>query len=477
MTLRLRSGQAGGRRKEQFSPVAGLFCVSSRWQVGYNLIMSSHTITDINPSPVAGRPSPVARRFSERRVVVTGLGTYNPLGNDVESTWEQVTAGRSGIGPITLFDAGDYKTQFAGEVKAFDPVALFGRKEARRMSRVTQFAVAAANQALAEARLEVSAANSERIGVVLGSGMGSLDPIVDTVNTLNERGPARVSPFFVPMMLADTPAASVSIAHGLRGPNMSVATACATGNNAIGEAAKMIQRGAADVVVAGGAEACILPVALAGFSVMGALSTRNEAPQQASRPFDKERDGFVVSEGAAVLILEELDHALARGARIFGEVLGYGASADAYHISMPAANGAGAVAAMQAALDDARLEAAAIDYVNAHGTSTDLNDRGETAALKSVFGEHAYHIPISSTKSMHGHLLGAAGALEAIICLKSLATGLLPPTINYQTPDPQCDLDYVPNEAREAKVEVAMSNGFGLGGHNATIILGKYKSA
>ena len=424
---------------------------------------------NVNPSP--------AGRSSERRVVVTGLGTYNPLGNDVEDTWDQVVAGRSGIGPITLFDASDYKTQFAGEVKGFEPVALFGRKDARRMSRVTQLAVAAANQALAGARLAVTTANSDRIGVVLGSGMGSLEPIVDTVNTLNERGPARVSPFFVPMMLADTPAASISILHGLRGPNMSVATACATGNNAIGEAAKMVQRGAADIVVAGGAEACIVPVALAGFSVMNALSTRNEAPQRASRPFDKDRDGFVVGEGAAVLILEDLDHALTRGAHILGEVLGYGASADAYHISMPAENGAGAVAAMQAALDDANLEPGAVDYVNAHGTGTELNDRGETAALKSVFGEHAYDVPVSSTKSMHGHLLGAAGALEAIICLKSLATGLLPPTINYETPDPHCDLDYVANEAREAKVEVAMSNGFGLGGHNATIILGKYNRA
>lgn len=411
-----------------------------------------------------------------RRVVVTGLGTYNPLGNDVENTWEQIIAGRSGIGPITLFDASEYKTQIAGEVKEFDPVALFGRKEARRMSRVTQLAVAAANQALEDARLNTAREDGDRIGVVLGSGMGSLDPVIETVNTINERGPSRVSPFFVPMMLADTPAASVSILHGLRGPNMSVATACATGNNAIGEATRMIQRGVADVMVAGGAEACILPIAIAGFSVMGALSTRNDVPKKALRPFDRDRDGFVASEGAAVLILEELGRALDRGARVYGEVLGYGTSADAYHISVPAENGAGAATTMRLALADAGLEPGDIDYINAHGTGTTLNDKGETEAIKIVFGEQAYDIPVSSTKSMHGHLLGAAGALEAIICLKSLETGMAPPTINYETADPECDLDYVPNQTREVKMAAAMSNGFGLGGHNATIVLGKYKA-
>ncbi|MCB9421101.1 MAG: beta-ketoacyl-ACP synthase II [Ardenticatenaceae bacterium] len=410
---------------------------------------------------------------TKRRVVVTGLGTLNPLGNDVTTTWQKIAAGQSGIGPITQFDANDYKTQFAGEVKEYDPVALYGRKDARRMSRLTQFALTATEQALADAKLVVGSSNNDDIGVIIGSGMGSLDPVIDNLNVLNEKGHRRVSPFFVPMMLADTPAATISIAYGLRGINMSIATACATGNNVIGEAAKVIQRGAADVMIAGGSEACILPLVFAGFSVMGALSTRNDDPQRASRPFDQDRDGFVTSEGTAVLILEEREHALARGAHIYGEILGYGTSADAYHISMPAENGEGAVLAMQMALDDARLAPTDIDYINAHGTSTELNDKGETAAIKTVLGEHAYNVPVSSTKSMHGHLLGAAGVLEALICLKSMEHGLLPPTINYETPDPRCDLDYVPNTARPANIKTIMSNGFGLGGHNATIVLGK----
>ncbi len=408
------------------------------------------------------------------RVVITGMGTYNPLGHDAQTTWDNVVNGRSGIGPITHFDASDYKTQFAAEVKAFDPLAHFGRKDARRMSRATQLALAAAAQAIADARLTITPDNQDRIGVVVGSGMGSLDPVVDNLETLQERGPYRVSPFFVPMMLADTPAAQISIAHGLCGPNIAVYTACATGNNAIGEAGSIIRRGSADVMVAGGTEAAILPIAFAGFSVIGALSTRNDAPQRASRPFDKDRDGFVTGEGAAIVILESLAHAQARGATIYGELLGYGTSADAYHISMPAENGVGAAKAMRHALENAGLAATDIDYINAHGTSTQLNDKSETAAIKSVFGDYAYQLPISSTKSMHGHLLGAAGALEAIICLQALNTGIIPPTINYETPDPVCDLDYVPNEARTADLRTVMSNGFGLGGHNATLILGKY---
>jgi len=413
----------------------------------------------------------------KRRVVFTGLGTYNPLGNDPDSTWERVTKGESGIGPITHFDAGDLKTQFAGEVKDFNPVALFGRKEARRMERVAQLSLAAAEQALTNAGLQNGANGAldrDRVGVVLGSGVGALQAIVDNVNTFNERGPDRVSPFFMPMMLPDTPAATISIACGFRGPNMAIATACASGNNAIGEAARAIQQGSADVMLAGGAEACIVPLAIASFNVMGALSTRNEEPQRAARPFDKDRDGFVTSEGSAVLILEELEHARARDARIYGELLGYGTSADAYHIAMPAENGAGAVLAMQRALDDAGLDVTAVDYVNAHGTGTALNDREETAAIKTVFGERAYDMMVSSTKSMHGHLLGAAGALEVLICLKALEKGLAPPTINYETPDPDCDLDYVPNEARPADLNVVMSNGFGLGGHNAVIVVGRY---
>lgn len=414
----------------------------------------------------------------KRRVVFTGLGTYNPLGNDPDTTWERVTKGESGIAPISHFDASDLKTRFAGEVKEFDPVALFGRKEARRMERVAQLSLAAAEQALDDARLQDEANGTldrDRVGVILGSGVGALQAIVENVNTFNRRGPDRVSPFFMPMMLPDTPAATISIARGFRGPNMAIATACASGNNAIGEAARTIQQGSADVMLAGGAEACILPLAIASFSVMGALSTRNEEPHRAARPFDKDRDGFVPSEGSAVLILEELEHALARGARIYGELLGYGTSADAFHIAMPAENGAGAVLAMQRALDDAALDVTAVDYVNAHGTGTALNDREETAAIKTVFGERAYDMMISSTKSMHGHLLGAAGALEALVCLKALEKGVAPPTINYETPDPDCDLDYVPNEARPADLGVVMSNGFGLGGHNAVVVIGRYE--
>jgi 3-oxoacyl-[acyl-carrier-protein] synthase II len=411
---------------------------------------------------------------NQRRVVITGLGTFNPLGNDVKSTWQKIVNGESGIGPITQFDAHDYKTQFAGEVQNFDPVALFGPKETRRLSRVTQLALAAAGQAIEDAGIAANNNNRDRTGVIIGSGMGSMDPIIAGTHTLSMRGHTRVSPFFVPMMLADTPAAVISITYGLSGPNMAVATACATGNNVIGEAAVTIRRNAADVMIAGGTEACILPLALAGFNIMGALSTRNDAPQEASRPFDKDRDGFVVSEGAAVLVLEELEHALARKAPIYGELLGYGSSSDATHISQPDPDGSGAAKAMRAAMQDAGLQAQDIDYINAHGTSTKMNDDAETSAIKLALGDYAYRVPISSTKSMHGHLLGAAGTLEAIICLQSLLANKMPPTINLETADPACDLDYVPNMAREAELQTIMSNGFGLGGHNATIIFGKY---
>jgi len=396
------------------------------------------------------------------------------LGNDADTTWQQVANGQSGISPITLFDASDLKTRFAGEVKEFDPEALFGRKDARRMDRVTQLALAAAGQAMDDAALPLDEETREATGVVLGTGLGNLGALVDGHSSFLERGPSRLSPFFIPMMLPDSPSAAVSIANGLRGPNMVVATACAAGNNAIGEAAMIVQRGAADVMLAGGTEAPILALAIAGFNATGALSTYNDDPAHASRPFDAQRDGFVTSEGATVLVLEELDHALARGARIYAEFLGYGSTADAYHISAPAEDGAGAVKAMEVALADAGLEAGDIDYINAHGTSTVLNDKSETAAIKSVFGELAYDKPVSSTKSMHGHLLGAAGALEALICVKAMGAGILPPTINYQVPDPECDLDYVANHARPAEIKTVLSNGFGLGGHNATIIFGRY---
>ena len=405
------------------------------------------------------------------------MGTINPLGHDVAATWQRTVAGHSGIGPITQFDASELKTQFAGEVKDFDADGLFGRKEARRMDRVTQLALAAAGQALADAQPAISEANRHRIGVMMGSGMGIMQPIIDNQQTLQERGGNRVSPFFVPMMLADTPAALISIQFGLCGPNLVLFTACASGNNALGEAMRQIQAGAADMMLAGGTESCILPLAMAGFGVMGAISTRNEAPQAASRPFDQNRDGFVVSEGAAVLVLEALDHALARQATIYGELVGYGSTADAYHISMPAEDGAGAAKAMELALAEAGIRPSEVDYINAHGTSTPLNDKSETAAIKRVFGEAAYDVPISSTKSTHGHLLGATGALEAILCLQAMRESIIPPTINYETPDPNCDLDYVPNQARPAALQIALSNTFGLGGHNATLVFRRWPGA
>ena len=410
-----------------------------------------------------------------RRVVITGLGTFNPLGNDPQTTWDMALAGRSGIGPITSFDTSNFKTRIAGELKSFDPVALFGQKQARRMDRVTQIALASADQAIRDAELEINGSDLEMVGVVLGVGIGNLASTIEGIDTFNARGPRWVSPFLMPMMLADSPAAMISITHGFRGPNMAVVTACASGSNAIGEATRMIQRGAADVMLAGGSEAPILPVALAGFSATGAVSTSNEDPAKASRPFDAERDGFVMGEGAAIVVLEELDHALGRDVRIYGEILGYGTSADAYHISAPEENGAGAVLAIQGALKDAALSPVDIDYINAHGTGTRLNDKSETLAVKRVFGESAYHIPISSTKSTHGHLLGAAGALEAIISIKALNASMVPPTINYANPDPDCDLDYVPNKGRKRSIRFVLSNSFGFGGHNAALVIGKYQ--
>jgi len=409
------------------------------------------------------------------RVVITGMGAITPLGNDVETFWRNVVAGRSGVGPITLFDASAMKTRIAAEVKGFDPEAWFGRKEARRMDRYVQFALAAAQQALQDARLDPAHVDRERVGVILGTGIGGIGALVQGVETLMTRGPDRISPFMVPMMLADTAPGLIAIAYGFRGPNMAVVTACASGTNAIGEAMHLIRRGDADVVIAGGAEAAILPVAVAAFNVMGAISTRNEEPERASRPFDRTRDGFVMGEGAGILILERLEHARARGARIYAEVVGYGTSADAYHITAPLENGEGAALAMRRALADAGLSPRDIDYINAHGTSTPLNDKSETQAIKAVFGEAAYDVPISSTKSMIGHLLGAAGAVGAIVCIRAITDGVIPPTINYEHPDPECDLDYVPNVARRRPVRTAMSNSFGFGGHNACVIFRRYE--
>jgi 3-oxoacyl-[acyl-carrier-protein] synthase II len=395
------------------------------------------------------------------------------LGNNVDQTWDNLVRGVSGIGLISHFDASDYKTRIAAEVKGFDASLQFGNREARRMDRFSQFAVAAAQMAVQDSGLEINESNCDQIGVVIGTGIGGLGTLYEQMQVFVERGPARVSPFLVPMMLPDTAAGMVAIYLGVRGPNMAIVTACATGTNTIGEAAEMIRRGKASVILAGGSEAAIVPIAMAGMSVMGALSTHNEDPQRASRPFDLDRDGFVMGEGAAILVLESWENAKERGAHILAEVSGYGATNDAYHISAPSENGAGAARCMQIALSDANLSLEQIDYINAHGTSTTLNDKSETAAIKTVFGENAYQIPVSSTKSMTGHLLGASGALEAIFCVRALQEGLIPPTINYNTPDPECDLDYVPHQARQKELEHVMSNSFGFGGHNATIVLSR----
>lgn len=409
-----------------------------------------------------------------KRVVITGMGCISPVGNDVPTMWKNILAGHSGVSWIDAYDASEYKTKFAAQVKNFDGAAIFGSREVRRMDRFSQFAVAASLQAVQHANLEISDANRDRIGVMIGTGIGGISTLFENMKILLERGPMRVSPFLVPMMLPDTGPGMVAIHLGLRGPNLAIVTACATGTNAIGEATECIRRSQADVILAGGSEAAIIPIAMAGLNVMGALSEYNENPQGASRPFDKNRDGFVMGEGAAVLVLESFEHARARGAQILAEVTGYGTTDDAYHISAPAENGSGAARCMQLALTNAGLEPKDIDYINAHGTSTQLNDKSETAAIKTVFGELAYSTPISSTKSMTGHLLGAAGAVEAVISTCVLNEQVLPPTINYQTPDPECDLDYVPNTARKASVTHLMSNSFGFGGHNATIVISRF---
>lgn len=411
-----------------------------------------------------------------KRVVITGLGAISSIGLSVEETWNGLLAGKSGAAPITHFDCSDHKTTFAAEVKDFDADELFGRREARRMDRYSQFSLATALQAVQDAKLEITDENRDRIGVLIGTGIGGIGTLLEQAELMRQRDASRVSPFLIPMMLADTAPGVIAINLGVRGPNMSVVTACATGSNALGEAAEIIRRGSADVMIAGGGEAAITKLTMAGMNSMGALSTRNADPTKASRPFDADRDGFLMGEGAGVVILESLEHAQARGAHILAELSGYGTSDDAYHISAPAEDGAGAALCMQLALENAGLTVADIDYINAHGTSTHLNDMGETAAIKTVFGKRAYQIPISSTKSMTGHLLGASGALEALICTKIVNEGIIPPTINYETPDPECDLDYVPNQAREAQVKHALSNSFGFGGHNATLIISRYEA-
>jgi len=412
--------------------------------------------------------------MQDRRVVVTGIGPVTPIGIGVEPYWDALASGRSGVGPITLFDASNHTTKIAAEITDFDAGQYMEPGEARRMDRFVQFAVAAAKLAVADAKLEINDGNRDRVGVLVGSGIGGCNTWETQHSILLEKGPGRVSPFFVPMLIADMGSGQISILTGARGPNSAVVTACATGTHAIGDAYNIIKRGAADAMLAGGAEAPVCSLAAAGFCSAKAMSTRNDEPERASRPFDKERDGFVMGEGAGVVVLEDLETARARGARIYAEVIGYGMSGDAYHITAPAPEGEGAVRCMNAAIEDAGIRPNEIGYVNAHGTATDLGDRFETAAIKTVFGEFAYSLPVSSTKSMMGHLLGAAGAAEAIACILAMERGMIPPTINYEFPDADCDLDYVPNEARKANVEVSLSNSFGFGGHNASIILRKH---
>lgn len=409
------------------------------------------------------------------RVVITGMGVLSPLGNDVAAFWQRMIRGESGIGVIDAFDTSRHKTKIAGVVKDFDAEGRFGRKEARRMDRFTQFALAAAGDALQDSGLDLQAADKERIGVYVGSGIGGIGTLLEQAKLLSERGPERVSPTLVPMMISNMAAAAISIHFGFTGPTLSPVTACSIGNTAIGEAWRLIRSGDADVVVAGGAEAAITDISLASFGNATSLSTRNDDPTRASRPFDAGRDGFVIGEGAGIVVLESLSHAQRRGARIQAEVIGYGASSDAYHIVATHPEGAGAYLAMKQAIRSAELQPEDIDVISAHATSTELGDRSETAAIKRLFGEHARSIPVTANKSMIGHMFGAAGGAEAIALVKSLQEGIIPPTINQETPDPDCDLDYVPNVARQASLTVGLSNSFGFGGHNAVIVLRRYE--
>jgi 3-oxoacyl-[acyl-carrier-protein] synthase II len=411
-----------------------------------------------------------AEKAVQKRIVVTGLGTVNPVGNDVDLTWEALLSGRSGVAPIAQFDARDLSVKIAAEVKDFDPIALFDRRTARRNDKFTLFALEAARQALSDAGLEANWPSPTRAGVLIASAIGGVITLTRNLGILAEQGPRRVSPFMVPMMMPNAASAVVSITYGLRGPSLSLNSACATGGNALGEAMEMIRRDQVDVVVCGGSDAAVQPVSLAAFHNMGAVSTLNEEPHRASRPFDADRQGFVMGEGAGVVVLESLAHAIGRGARIYCELAGYGATTDAFHIAAPDETGRGAARAMRQALNDAGLTPGDVDYVNAHGTGTPLNDRVETMAIRAVFGDHADRLAVSSSKSMMGHLMGAAGAVEAIACVKSLESGWVHATINRDTPDPECDLDYVPEGARHLSPRVAMSNSFGFGGHNACLV-------
>lgn len=411
----------------------------------------------------------------KRRVVVTGMGIVSPLGIGLENNWAAICQGRSGIGPITKFDTTEYPCKIAGEVKNFDPSAYIDKKDQKKMDIFIQFALAAGTMAIKQSGLVIDESTADRVGVLVGSGLGGLSTIEKYHTMLLENGPKKVSPFFVPMLIVNLAPGQISIYFGCRGPNSSVVTACATGNHSIGEAFRIIQRGDADAMIAGGVESTITPLAVAGFCALKALSTRNDEPQKASRPFEKNRDGFVMSEGAGILVLEDLDKAQQRNATIFAEIVGFGCNADAYHITAPSPNGEGAAKCMQLTLDDAGLKPEDIAYINAHGTSTPMNDLSETMAMKTVFRDHIKKLPVSSTKSMTGHLLGASGGVEAIFSLLAIRDSIIPPTINYEEPDPECDLDYVPNVARKKEVRIVMSNSFGFGGTNATLIFKRFE--
>ena len=414
-----------------------------------------------------------------RRVVITGTGVISCVGNTVADFWDSVVNGRCGIGPVTLFDVTEYRTKIAGEVRNFDITRFVPPKDAKHMDKFCQYAVAAAHEAIADAglpmRLEEAGIDPLRVGVLVASGIGGMTTFSESVLALESRGPARVSPFMIPKMISDMASGEISIMTGAMGPNFGLVSACASACHAIGEASWMIRRGDADMMITGGTEACIIPVGMAGFCALKAMSTRNDDPLHASRPFDLNRDGFVMSDGAGVLVIEELEHARKRGANILAEIVGYGASGDAYHMTAPREDGAGAAAAIRSALRNAGISVADVDYVNAHGTSTQLNERCEAAALKTVFGSELAHMSVSSTKGTTGHALGAAGGLETIVCAKAIATGIVPPTINFETPDPACDIDVTPNVARERKIDVALNTNLGFGGHNGAILLARVR--
>lgn len=411
----------------------------------------------------------------KRRVVITGLGAVTPLGTGVEKTWKALCEGKSGIGLISGFDASDFQTKIAGEVKDLDPEDFFDRKRVKRMDSFVHFAMVAAIMAMEDSGLVVTSENAERIGVVVGTGLGGLPTLEKNHTLLMEKGPRKISTFFIPMMIANMAPSHIAIHFGIKGPNTCVVTACASGSHAIGDSYKLIQRGAVDAVITGGTEATITPLNVGGFNAMKALSTRNEQPEKASRPFDKDRDGFVPAEGAGIIVLEAMESALERGAKIYGEIIGYGLTSDAYHMTAPDPQGDGAARCMRMALNDAGISPGEVDYINAHGTSTPLNDVIETGAIKTVFNDHSNKVAVSSTKSMTGHLLGAAGGVEAIFGILSIRDGIIPPTINQETPDPECDLDYTPNVARKTYVRVVISNSFGFGGTNATLVFKKFE--